>query len=203
MSTEILDEAGKVVTPRGAKAFKKWSPKEWSPIYEAIVALSCTGLNNEEVGKRFGYGKQQVSNILNTPQAKKIRELIVNKLNKDNTATISARLERLNESALKHVEFVLDRPTEDFKNPLAIFDRSMAFLKSSGKVKTDEHMMNIANTTNVTNNVIGKAMILNAGATELLSEGLKKANQVQVIHDGAIGNNKLKSGEPDGQSITP
>lgn len=183
MAEQLDKTTGKVVGPRGAKGYKRWTPKEWLPIYEAIVALSCTGLSNEEVGKRFGYGKQQVSNILNTPQAKKMRELINDKLRKDNIAGLTDRLDRMQEAAMKHIEHVLDRPSEDFKNPLAIFDRSLAFLKSSGKLASDTPAATIGG--NITN--IRTAMILSTPAAEMLNEGLTKANQVKVIH-GNSGN---------------
>lgn len=177
---EVLDEKGKVVGKiRGAKGYKRWEPKTWLPIYEAIVALSCTGLDNESVGKRFGYGKQQVSNILNTEQAKKLIKLINDRLRDKNVATLGDRMERMQEKAMGHIEYTLDRPSEDFKNPFTIFDRSLQFLKSSGKLVGD----NQPSQQGVVNN-IRNAMFLTNPAAQLLDEGLRKADEVKVLHGG-------------------
>ena len=182
---ETLDpNSGKLVGPkRGAKAHKKWVPIQWKPEYEAIVALSCTGLSNEEVGKRFGYGKQQISNICNTPQAKKLKEIINERLRLANTSTLAERMENMSEKAMKHIEFVLDRPTEDFKNPLAIFDRSLAFLKGAGVAKPDNSIP-APTVNNIHNTHVERAMILNGDQAKQLHDGLKMADQVKVIHSG-------------------
>ncbi len=198
MADTLLTPEGKVTGPRGAKGYKKWIPKEWRPEYEAIVALSCTGLGNEEVGRRFGYGKQQVSNILNTPQARKMRELINIRLREANTNTLAERMDRMNDAALKHVEYILTTPTEAFKNPMAIFDRSLAFLKSSGVVR-GESVQQSQNVTNIQQN-IKTAMILPHSSTNLLSEGLNKANEVMILHDGTIGHN-AESGKLNGPGL--
>lgn len=188
---ETLDSNGKVIgQSRGAKAYKRWVPKEWRPEYEAITALSCTGLSNEEVGRRFGYGKQQISNILNTPQAKALREIIVNRLREKNTETLSQRMDNLNIAALERIEAVITSDTIFERSPLAIFDRSMKVLEKTGAVKGDSS--NTGNTIN--GNVIGKAMIMTTEAANILSEGLRKANEVKVIHSGHTthGNARLR-----------
>ena len=197
MAETTLTPEGKVTGPRGAKAFKKWVPKEWRPEYEIIVLLSCTGLPNEEVGRRTGYGKQQVSNILNTPQARKVRELVIVQLRDRGKEGLQTRLDTMADKAMSHIERVLDIPSENFKNPLAIFDRSVTFLKAVGKVKGDENSPHTI--INNTNNTIDKAMmVLSPDQTKQLADGLKKANEVHVIHDGTIGHNKLRAGEVNG-----
>lgn len=183
MATEELTADGKVTGPRGAKAFKRWEPKKWLPVYEAIVALSCTGLSNEEVGKRFGYGKQQVSNILNTPQGKKLIEIMNERIRTNNANTLTERIERMQDKAMKHVEAVLDMPTDNFKNPLQIFDASLAFLKSSsgGKIAPESAPSNQPQVSGG-NTYIKTAMILNGDQAKQLNDGLRLADQVKVIH---------------------
>lgn len=186
---ETIGVDGKVIgSKRGAKAFKRWVPKEWRPEYEAIVALSCTGLNNEEVGRRFGYGKQQVSNILNTPQAIKLREIIVIRLREKHTESFGERLSKLNAKALERVEAVIESDDYFEKSPLAIFDRSVTFLKSQGVMKSPESI----NSGPTIGNVIGKAMIMTSEAANILSEGLRKANEVKVLHSGDSEFDKLR-----------
>lgn len=177
-----LTEDGRVTGPRGAKAHKRWEPKNWLPIYEAIVALSCTGLSNEEVGKRFGYGKQQVSNILNTPQGKKLRELIANRIREMNLVTLEDRLGFIQANAFKNIDSVIADEDGSIREraPLALFDRSLAFLKSSGALKGDQP------TLPATNPLVGNAktvnVVLSPEANQLLREGLSKAKEVEEIH---------------------
>lgn len=188
-STGMLIEDGKVVGPkRGARITKKWVPKEWRPEYEAITALSCTGLSNEALGKRFGYGKQQISNILNTPQAKKLREIIVERLRNSNNNTITDRVANIRDVAFKRVEAVLADDKQFAKTPLAIFDRSLAVLKSTGVAKTDgigEHP--VQSVTNIKN-----AMIVSHQAASLINEGLAKSEEAKRLNSG---DKMVKSGE--------
>jgi hypothetical protein len=182
--TETISPDGKVVGPRGARAHKKWEPKKWLPIYEAIVALSCTGLDNEEVGKRFGYGKQQVSNILNTPQGKKLRELIASRVREMNIVSLEDKMAFIQNNALRNVADVIADDTGVIreKAPLALFDRSLAFLKSSGALKGDNPNSPPATHSSVTNVNQMSVMVISNEAKALLSEGMEKAKRVAEIH---------------------
>ena len=185
MEEKVISPEGKVTGPRGASAHKRWEPKQWLPVYEAIVALSCTGLSNDEVGKRFGYGKQQVSNILNTPQGKKLKELIANRIREMNLLTLEDRMAFMQKNALGNVDKVL--ADEDGmimqRAPLALFDRSLAFLKSSGALKGDIPQ-------SAGNTLVGNAktvnVVLSPEANQLLRDGLSKAKEVEVIHGNLI-----------------
>ena len=185
MEEKVISPEGKVTGPRGASAHKRWEPKQWLPIYEAIVALSCTGLSNEDVGKRFGYGKQQVSNILNTPQGKKLKELIANRIREMNLLTLEDRMAFMQKNALGNIDKVLadEDGTIIQRAPLALFDRSLAFLKSSGALKGD-----IPQSSG--NTLVGNAktvnVVLSPEANQLLRDGLSKAKEVEVIHGNLI-----------------
>jgi hypothetical protein len=185
MEEQVISPEGKITGPRGASAHKRWEPKQWLPIYEAIVALSCTGLSNEDVGKRFGYGKQQVSNILNTPQGKKLKELIANRIREMNLLTLEDRMAFMQKNALGNIDKVLadEDGTIIQRAPLALFDRSLAFLKSSGALKGD-----IPQSSG--NTLVGNAktvnVVLSPEANQLLRDGLSKAKEVEVIHGNLI-----------------
>lgn len=169
----LVLENGKFVSPRGARITKKWEPKEWRPEYEAIVALSCTGLSNTALGERFGYGKQQISNILNTPMGVKLREIIVSNLRATNNKTLGSRLDNLKENALQRVESVMKDDKLFERAPLAVFDRSIAILKTTGVVSEKNESSG--------NTYIQNAMILNGAESSTLKEGLKKADEVKKL----------------------
>lgn len=183
--SEIID--GKIEGARGARITQRWQPKEWLPIYEAIVALSCTGLSNEAVGARFGYGKQQVSNILNTPQGKKLKEIIAQRIRDSNTATIAERVTALHEKALERVEFVIGNDEFFEKHPLAIFDRSFAVLKSG--VLKDQNPVNqfpgigAGQTTNIEKAVF---MTVSPDAAKQMNDGMELANRVKLLHGDSV-----------------
>lgn len=181
ITPDTLDNDGKVVGKRGAKAYKKWVPKEWRPEYEAIVALSCTGLSNKEVGARFGYGPQQVSNICNTPQGKKLKEIISERLRVANVATFEERFAALGEVALKNIEDVLGNEGVKSKAPLAIFDRSMSVLKALGKVRREDNPPVAPNGVPLVGNA-KSVMILTHDADKALAAGLQKAQQAKLLH---------------------
>lgn len=179
METEVID--GKVQGKRGARMTPKWDPKNWKPVYESIVALSCTNLSNEEVGKRFGYTAQQVSNICNSTKGKLLRQHIANTVRDLNVKSISERVVDLQEKALQRVEAVIMSDEAFQEKPLAIFDRSLAVLKS-GILKESSPP---AGVPPIQQN-IQKAVFMSVTPDQRsqLAEGLRKADQVKVIHSG-------------------
>lgn len=190
----LIGEDGKLVGPkRGARITKKWIPKEWRPEYEAITALSCTGLSNEALGLRFGYGKQQISNILNTPQAKKLREIIVQRLRTANNETMVDRIDNLRDVALKRIETILGDDAQAERTPLAIFDKSLAVLKATGSSKERGIGSEYVPGNNVTNN-IKNAMIVGPEAGKLITEGLAKAEEAKLLNPGSDVNKDKKNG---------
>lgn len=180
MNNLVLDANGKIIGQnRGAKAYRRWVPKEWRPEYEAIVALSCTGLNNKEVGRRFGYTKEHVSNILTTPQAKKLREIINVRLREKNLETFGERYGVLNAKALERVESVMNSDDMFEKSPLAIFDRAVVVLKATGAVKGEG---GAGLSVNLPEN--SRTMIVTQTMAEGIRDSLKKADEVKELHSG-------------------
>lgn len=179
-------ENGKVVGPKtGARITKRWVPKEWKPEYEAMVALSCTGLSNEEVGRRFGYGKQQVSNIINTPMGKKLKEIILNRLRATNEESFTQRISTLQDRALRNIEDVLTNDEYLASKPLAIFDRSQKFLASTSAkgIKQEVPDGGSSNGNNTTN--IG-VIVVNGATRDSLAEALAKADEAKELASGLI-----------------
>jgi hypothetical protein len=189
--SEKLDEVNEAQVeneePRGAKAKKRWVPKEWRPEYTAIVAMSCTGLSNEAVGKHFNYGKQQISNILNTPEAKEIRKLISAQVLKDQETSLPDRLRAVQDIALQRVEEFVNRADLMEKSPFQTFDRHLKLLQSTGTLESPDDNNKGGITNNTQNN-----FILSDSAARSITEGLKLAERVADIHKSVTA----KSVEP-------
>ena len=185
---KVID--GKIVGEKtGARITKRWVPKEWRTEYEAMVALSCTGLSNEEVGKRFGYGKQQVSNIINTPAGKKLKEILLARLRLSNEESFTERISTLQEKALKNIEEVMNEEELLGRAPLAMFDRSAKFLsnttakgfRSDGLAASSAPQ--VAGSVNIQNNTV----IVNGVSRDALAEAVNKSNRVKELSSGLVG----------------
>jgi hypothetical protein len=180
VSEEVKDAISEVAVtgPRGAKAKKRWTPKEWRPEYTAIVALSATGMSNEAVGKHFNYTKVHISNILCCPQAIEIRKLINAKLLEDQTVSLPDRLKRVQDMALGHVEtFMNDSRNLMEKSPFQVFDRALKVLQGTNAMVNPDAKNNGA-TTNIQQNTF----VLSDAAAKALTDGLAKSQLVQTLH---------------------
>jgi hypothetical protein len=179
VSEEVKDAISEVVVtgPRGAKAKKRWTPKEWRPEYTAIVALSATGMSNVAVGKHFNYTAVHISNILNCPEAIEIRKLINTKLLEDSTISQTDRIKRVQDMALGHVERFMEKKELMDKAPFQVFDRALKVLQSTNAVANPE-----AKVAGTTNNVQQNNFILSDAAAKALTEGLAKSQLVAQLH---------------------
>jgi len=153
------------------KKNEKWTPKKWKPVYEEIVLLSAAGKSNEEIAKVAGYTPQQISNILNAPQAKLALEEIGVRAREKFGESFYDRIERLSQRSLDNMEKVLTKDEWLDAAPIAMFDRSLNFMKAAGKLTGDSPKE--ARTTNI---------IIGAEVQRTLLEGLQKANRVIEIH---------------------
>lgn len=179
MSEDVKDVISDefVVGARGAKAKKRWTPKEWRPEYTAIVALSATGMSNEAVGKHFNYTKVHISNILRCPEAAKIRELINAQLLEDATVSLPDRLKRVQDQALSQVEKYFARTELIDKAPFQVFDRALKVLQGTNAMANPDAKNNGA-TTNIQQNTF----VLSDAAAKALTEGLAKSQLVAQLH---------------------
>lgn len=116
----------------------RWEPKKWHPVYEEIVLLDALGYKNTDIAKEKGFTTVHISNILNTPQAKVLKEILIKRLRSRGEETIEQRLDRLAHKAVDRVEEVLEKDEYASKNPGGIFDRAITLLKVTGKVKDPE-----------------------------------------------------------------
>lgn len=153
---------------------KRWIPKRWDVHHEQMVLLSCAGVSNIAIAERFGYTPQAISMILNTPQAKTIKELVKVQSRKQLMETFTDRMEVLQERALSNIEKVINDDELLEKSPFSVVDRSMQLLKGVGKLIGEGATIN---NNSQTVNVIGEA------AVNRLAEAIEKSNQVQRLHN--------------------
>lgn len=182
---------GYKVSPGGARIKKRWEPKEWRPEYESIVALSCTGLSNVEIGERYGYTKEHISNILNTAAAKKLREIITKNIRDKNTESIAERVAVLQEKAFSRIEKVIESDNVAENSPLAMFRASMEVLKGTGMMRPDG---SVHQTTNIAiQQVNNNTLQVGKDFLDDLNKGIELADHIQEIHP------KITDPVPDGR----
>jgi len=148
-----------------------WNPKRWHPVYEEVVLMDLMGYKNIEIARLKGFTVQHISNILQTEQASRLRELAIARQRALGTQTFEMRLERATERAMNRIESVLENDEYAEKNPGGIFDRSLKLLQSTKKVgKTDG--------TDVVNNV----MVVPASSIAQMKEALAESDAVRARH---------------------
>lgn len=179
--TKIVN--GKYQGVRGARITPRWDPKNWKPIYESIIALSCTGLSNTVVAERFGVTPQTVSNLRSSEKGKKLISLIAARVRDMNNESIGERVAALQSKALERVETVIMSDEAFAERPLAIFDRSLQVLKS-GILKEERPANGMPQIGNINKAVF---MSVSPEGAKQLNDGLNKADQVKVIHSGDTG----------------
>lgn len=154
------------------KPGKRWQPKKWLPIYDAMISLHCAGKSNKEIAETFDYTDQQVSNILCSDQAKAIIAQVALYVRNKVSETAAERMKRLEAAAIANIEHALTSPELKEKSPLAVADRSMAFLKGVGKLESGEKRQQ--------NNVI----VIASEHSKQLVAGMNLADEALKLHGG-------------------
>lgn len=135
-------------------------------MYAQIVFADSVGLPNTEIASKYGFTVQHVSNILNLPQAVKLRAQLANRIQERMIEGIPGRLEAIADTAVKNIETVIGNQELLNKAPMQMLRSSMEYLKLQGKLTGDTPKT-------VTNNTL---VIGDAGAKQML-EGLMKAKR--------------------------
>lgn len=150
----------------------RWEPKKWHPVYEEIVLLDCLGYSNKDIAEDKGFTAVHISNILNTPKAKMIRELLLKQMEKKREETIEQRLEKLADKAMDRAEKVITDDDLFAKNPLGVFDRAIIVMKGANKIKDQEEAKLIQNT-----------MIVSDEAAIRLAKAMAGIKRREELHD--------------------
>lgn len=170
-----------VTSPKGGKLNKRWNPKEWRPEYEAMVALSCTGLPQGVIAKRFGYSEAWLSSILNSEMGRAVKNLIIQKSREGVINSIPEKIREIQGLAADRMLSVMRNEKLFTQSPLGIFDRSALLLKNTGLLGTPEET---SKNVHVQSSVVHNTLIINSTDAENVREGLKKADEVKRLHSG-------------------
>lgn len=160
----------------------RWVPKKWLPAYDMIVALHIQNWTNKRIGEHFGYTAQQVCNIIGTPQAQALISIARERIRQTLGEDIVDRMAKLEDAALRNVEHVLTDEALRIKNPLAVADRSIAFLKGVGKLDKGEER----------DKVIERTMVIPSELVQKMVDGMSKANEAMM----KFGNTEVKKLKP-------
>lgn len=167
---------------RGAKVKKRWDPKEWRPEYEAMAALSATGMPHQEIAQRFGYKGPWVSMILNSPKGKIVMQLITNNIREAGSKTItSERVQRVLNKAFSRVESIIDDDDLALRSPMAIFGASMELLKKTPLLGIEGAPREEMKTPGAIHNTQINVFTPGVNRNEI-DNSLKLANEVKQIH---------------------
>lgn len=153
----------------------RWIPQVWRPEYETIVLESCMGHSNTAIAQKHGCTAQHVSNILNTPQGKGLRDLLAERLRKHAMDTVPQKLEAI---AAKTVDRIFDFVHSDAmfeKMPTAVIDRGLKIMEHVGMIRPRDH----GNTINLNNN---RTVVLTPEAAASIERGLIAADEVKRLH---------------------
>lgn len=117
---------------------KKWVPKKWESLFDEWVLRSVLGSSNIEIAAKYGYTKQHVSAVLNTPQAKLLKRQLHDNLRKGIELRTEERIAHMQDKALARMAAVLDDDNLAVSHPFPMFDRGMQVLKGTGVMKSDD-----------------------------------------------------------------
>jgi len=153
----------------------RWQPTQWKPEYESVIALHAGGKTNKEIAVITGFHEVHISNILNCEQALAIKANYVKVIREDTEVNLKV----IETKAMKRINEILDNDEIAQAHPLALFDRSLAFLKGTAKLIPDGSSLTQNNTQNV--NVFSDAM------GEKILAGLVKSDEAKKLNAGVTG----------------
>lgn len=156
--------------------FKRWQPKEWTPVYEQMVLLHCSGKSNIYIAHMFDRTPQIVSMVLNCDFAKKLKLDILENLRENVTVDIRTRLKVLSDKALERVESIITDDKHFDDSPFSVFDRAIKVLEINKEIDGDKRS-SIAGVMNV-----DRMILIAPEHSQILAEGLSKANEAKLLH---------------------
>lgn len=164
---------------------KNWVPKKWEPLFDEWVLRSVLGTSNIAIAAHYGYTRQHVSAVLNTPQAKLLRRQLHDNLRKNIELKTTERIEHIQDKALSRMTQVIDDDQLAAAQPFAMFDRSVAILKGTGIFKSDEKAgINAKN-----------AIFLAPELAKGILEGIRMADKAKQLNAGTLATEVITTGK--------
>lgn len=173
--------------PRGsggkASSFEHYKPRRWHPEFDLIVIESISGSDNETIGRKYGYTKEHVSNILSTSQAREIKEKVRHTVDKEFEGTLKQRLAVIGEKTVKHIEnFINDEDNLAARSPFMFIDRTLKIAQSVGTLIGDRN-----NNSGQQINVAGNAIIMNNEKADDLKKALSDSMELEYVEIKKVG----------------
>lgn len=118
----------------------RYRPKKWLPEFSQVVFdyIAIPGITQEELGDKYGYTKVHINNILNSPQAAKIREATAKGILNYNEENVTVKLGEISQKAVERMHNFIHNDILYEKSPFAFIEKSIAIRKSIGDEKKDE-----------------------------------------------------------------
>lgn len=167
-----------------SSSFEHYKPRRWQPEFDLIVIESISGLDNETIGRKYGYTKQHVSNILSTAQAREIKDKVRTTVDKEFEGTLKQRLAKIGERAVEHVEkFIQDEDNLAERSPFMFIDRTLKIAQSVGTLMGDKSNNNSGQQINVA----GNAIIMNNEKADDLKNAIKNSMELDYVEIKRVG----------------
>lgn len=164
----------------------KWVPRKWQPEYERMVAYSAMGWSNIKIAQELKYTTVHVSNVLNLPQAKELRDKILARMRERTLEDVPNILQRIALKTAERLETVVNDDEMFLKTPFAIIDRGLDILKGTGHLKGGGNgALGIQNQQNNFFNGVPPALL------EQLNAGSAAANKALEIHASPADKDKV------------
>lgn len=148
-----------------------WEPLKWKPVYEQIVALHMAGYKNVEIAALVDMHPVQIGNILRSNMAKSVIDNLTTKIRRNTASGVTARLEALRETAVRRVEECLTNDELAEKNPHAMANMGINFLKGIGSLSDGS-------------NTVKHQLALAPEFASSLAAALAESNTVKQLHTG-------------------
>lgn len=179
-----VDKFGKVKRGKGRPKGKwipasfRYRPVKWEPKFNQIVYdyLAVPGITYEKLGEKYGYCKQQIGNILCSPQAELIKQALSNSIVSRNQESIPVLLSAASEKVAQRIaDFMLDDNL--YKgSPFEYIDRTLRIGKAVGVINKEQ--ASNPNGASVTNN--NTQINIGTDAIRELTDSLNLANKLRA-----------------------
>jgi hypothetical protein len=165
--------------PTKFRVLRKWQPGVWLPEYEMIVAESCKGRSNEDIANQYNFTPQHISNILNTEEARAIKQEVVKAIRSKSLELMKVQYSEIEEKSISNIHEVLHESVTA-ENMFGMFDRSIVALKGLGKLQEEAK-------AGVVNNNTTNVMVINNGQETAITKGLKDLVDIATLHKNVNG----------------